>query len=144
MSFLVMNYKHNVPERKQQCQHNSRNKTTGCHWFLYSSVVMIVSKKKNYSRNSKPQWCEHMYGREQMQYHSTGKDDIKYKHQGRKNTKLECEYSNIMWKVYEKANNISDYFRIDKRQLVNKYMENILPKSQKKIKLSQDPGTESM
>lgn len=26
---LVMNYKHNVPERKQQCQHTSRNKTGG-------------------------------------------------------------------------------------------------------------------
>lgn len=32
MSSIVMNYKHNVPERKQQCQHDSRNKTTGCHW----------------------------------------------------------------------------------------------------------------
>lgn len=43
MSSLVMNYKHIVPERKQPCQHNSRNKTTGCHWSLESNVVMTVS-----------------------------------------------------------------------------------------------------
>lgn len=43
MSSLVMNYKHNVPERKQPCQHNSRDKTTGCHWSLQSNVVITVS-----------------------------------------------------------------------------------------------------
>lgn len=44
MFSLVMNYKYNVPERKQQCQHTSRNKqqaVTG----LYEAVWHDIGSK---------------------------------------------------------------------------------------------------
>lgn len=64
-----------------------------------------------------------MYCGEQMQRQSTGQDYVKYRHQGKKNRKLEYEYSNAMNAVHEETKNASDYFRIQKIQLVNKYME---------------------